>query len=312
MEFIKKNLAIIALLAGFVILLAPSWYFLRAKMGERQEVKAKLDDKMREREALWTNKPFPSKENVAMIQQGAKGESEKISTLLKMLQKGHVSFPQKSGSEVKEQLVVAWRRMTQILDEGQVKHLEKFQFGFERYDKLPPKDADTQLIQTQLELIEEIMRLLAAAHVSELVTIRRVVFEENRPDPKAPVAAPAPPGAWEAVISSGGKFAIVEDPTHLYSLMPFELEFWCDTDAFRTFLNSLVVDKYVLVPRVMNIENEKKGSNPGFHRDDASERPRSRRSWQACKAAVDDRRSLSVALCDGHGENQGEHAPRVV
>ncbi len=256
MDFLKKYLPVLALVGGFVALSIPSFFLLRNKISQRESVKVMLDDKIKERQALWDRKPFPSKENVELIKKGAKAQSEKIEAILSLLQQSHVAFPQKSGSEVKEQLVVAWRRMTQILDEGQVKHPEKFQFGFERYNNVPPKDVDTPFIQTQLEIVEELMKLLAKARIPELLSIRRVIFEDApKSDPKAPVSSP---GHWEPVVSSGGKFAIVESPEYLYKVFPFEMEFWCDTDSLRSFLNSVAVSKHVFLTRVLNIENEKK------------------------------------------------------
>ncbi len=257
MEILKKYLPIFVLLGIFLVLLLPSFFLLNRKIDERKTVKASLDDKMRQREDLWRRKPsFPSKENVDRVKKNADEEKKKIASLIENLGRSHLTFSQKSGSEVKEQLVVSWRRMSQILDENQVKHPDKFQFGFERYDKLPPKDPDTVRILTQLEIVDDLIQLLAKARVSELVSVRRVVFEDiPKPDPKAP---PPPAAPWEPVVSMGGKMEIGESPAHVYNVMPFELEFWCDTDSLRAFLNSLAVSKYVYLPRLLIVENEKK------------------------------------------------------
>jgi len=156
----------------------------------------------------------------------------------------------------------ARRRMTELLFQNDIKFPNKFQFGFDRYDVRPPDDNDTPMIQKQLKIVEELVRLLAEARFQEVFSIDRVEFENSRSSSVVSRTTPSPT-SLDPLISMDGKFNYVDLPAYIYSVMPFELEVLGDTNSLRTFLNAMARSRYILLLRILSIENEKKEASTG-------------------------------------------------
>ncbi|MBI4024908.1 MAG: hypothetical protein HY360_07995 [Verrucomicrobia bacterium] len=257
MNFIKKNVLLLAMFLAFFALLAVSLYFLKNKIAERGEVESDLDAKITARAQLWNRRPaFPSKKNVEIVCSNVVIQTALVAEVLKPLRQVQFSFDILEGLTAQNEINITCRRLSDMLKERQVKHPDKFQFGFGRYTPYPPKKQDTPMIQKQLRLVEELIKLAANAPFHELISFRRVEFED------AHAAAPAKSRnpQEEPLISMGGEFAALDltGSGYLYAIMPFEMEFWCVTDSLRKFLNDLAASPNIFLPRIMNIENEKK------------------------------------------------------
>ena len=257
MKFIRQHPLFIAILAVFLVFFMGSVVLLLKTMSKRIAVEADLNQERERRATLWGRKPFPSKPNVEIVQRNAQEMKALVGGFLVAFQGPSIDIAPLEELEAKQRILLRCRQMSEMLTKGEVKHPEKFQFGFERYTSYPPKKEHTPLLLKQLSITEELVRLLAEAHVHDLTAVRRVEFEDafggvkppNAYDPKA-----------EPLISQNGKFEFVDQPNYLYSSMPFDLEFLCDTDALRKFLTGLSRSPCVLIPRILTVENEKKES----------------------------------------------------
>ena len=224
-------------------------------MSKRTTVEAGLNQERERRATLWGRKPFPSRPNVETVQRNAQEMKTLVGGFLTAFQGPSIDIAPLEELEAKQRILLRCRQMAEMLTKGEVKHPEKFQFGFERYASYPPKKEHTPLLLKQLSVTEELVRLLAEAHVHDLTAVRRVEFEDTfgggRPssayDPKA-----------EPLISQNGKFEFVEQPNYLYASIPFDLEIICDTDALNKLLTGLSRSPYVLIVRILTVENEKK------------------------------------------------------
>ncbi len=261
MDFIKKNRLLISILGIFLILLGGSIYLLNRKIEEQRTVNEDLQQKIEQRRNLWNRKPFPSKENVNRIHDFAAEGEVLVGDLLKVLRKGSLSFDRVSGSSCKALILEARRRMTELLFQNEIKFPNKFQFGFERYDIRPPDDNDTPIIQKQLKVIEELIKLIAEARCQEITSLRRVEFENSR-DSIAPSSTRYNPTS-APLLSMGNDFNNLDLPNYIYTVMPFELEIQGDTNSLRAFLNALSRSSYIFLPRILNIENERKEATTG-------------------------------------------------
>ena len=256
MNFLKKNIVFVGMLGVFILLLIGCFYMLNRKIEESKSIRVELDQKTEERVALWAKKPFPSEKNVELIQKNVKSIKELTDEALKILKQSSLSFESLRGTQCATELNKAARRMGERLNAGGIKIPTLYKFGFDRYlvaKAKPPEEEDTPMLQKQASVIEELVNLLAKSKISELVSIRRTEFEEER-KMKPPIYNPQ----TDPLISSNGEFRYVDVAAYPYKVMPFEIVFKGDTDALRTFLNELSCSKLVFIPRIMTIDNEKK------------------------------------------------------
>lgn len=260
MNFLKKNVLLIVMTALFVALLGGSLWILQNKIAERKGVEDEYFQKIEERKTLWGKKPYPSTKNVELIRQNMEEESEMTAHALKTLEQSSLSFEPTTGPKCYTDLVQATRSMGELLAQQGVKAPLQFKFGFHRYlagGQRPPETEDTPMLQKQARVIRELMEIVANSRISELVSFRRAEFEDED-KVKPPVHHPA----TEPLISSYGDFRCVDLPGYPYTVMPFEISFKSDMEGFRSFLNNLAHSKFIFIPRIMNIENEKKDAMP--------------------------------------------------
>ncbi|NUN93313.1 MAG: hypothetical protein HUU04_05990 [Verrucomicrobiae bacterium] len=255
MKLIRQHPVFLAILAAFLLLFGGSVAFFVKAMRTRSAAQVELDAWRERRAALWARKPFPKQPNVEIVQRNAREMKAVAEDCLARLRGPVIETPNLGELDAKGKILVARRQMSEALVKAEVKHPEKFQFGFDRYTSYPPKKEHIPLLLRQNAITAELVRLLAAARIFDLLAIRRVEFEDVADGAKA--AGGYDPKA-EPLISQNGKFEFVNQPNYLYSAMPFDLEFICDTEALRRFLTDLSRSPYIFIPRIVTVENEKK------------------------------------------------------
>lgn len=256
MNFIKKHSLILSITTAFLALLAGTLFLLDRKIHKQEAVSEDLEQKVKARNDLWNRKPFPSEENINLIRKNTEEIKNAVKDALKILSQGSLSFERITGSRAKADLLEGRRRMADVLSQKNIKFPNKFQFGFDRYDVRPPDDQDTPLIQKQLKIIEELIKLIGDSGFTEVTAIRRVEFEGTQ------IKTTTPP-VLGPLISTPDKFEYVDNSSYIYSMMPFELEVWGDMAALRDFLNVIAHSQYIFLPKIIKIDNEKKEAITG-------------------------------------------------
>lgn len=280
MGFFKKNMLLIVILVVFAAALVVSIVLLRSKKAELEAVRAKRDGALDTRSGLWDAKPISlDAQNIKIIQESTATERKVTNEALTLLRRGTLTFEAQDEVPGQTTILQAIRRMSETLKKKTVAFPEKFQFGFDQYVTRPPRRSDTPMIQKQLAILEEFVRIISEADVRELTTLKRVVPEDSAaasaPAPRpgapmgppgaaedtAPAAAPATSAhnpATEPLLLLGSEFRYFNEKGYLYTVMPFQLEVVCDTDTLRKLLNSFTRSKYTLITRALTIAN----SNP--------------------------------------------------
>jgi hypothetical protein len=254
--FIRKNGSLLGIILGFCVLSGLSVFLLLNQINKSQQVASELDQLRHQRDSLWNQELELSPQNVKLVQSNTVLQATLVTNALQKLKESYVPSEEVDGFQLKPLIFARVKKMKILLqDENAINIPERFNFGFERYrDKTPDKN-DTFVLRKQLEIVGELVQLLADAQIRELTSIRRVEFESqekpknNRNPDKEPL------------VSLQNEFTYVANPGpgYLYSIMPFELEFVTSAEAFQTFLNSLGQSKYVLLPRVISVTNQQKG-----------------------------------------------------
>lgn len=256
MKFIRRNMLILAILGGFLVLLLGSAWFLYEKIAERQTVEADLAEKKEKLQTLLTRAPFPSQKNVKLVEEMAREHAALIDEATATLRKKELSFEDIEGPKFRSELVIAKRRMLATLNRRdlEIKVPAKFEFAFDRYAERPPAKEHTHMLLKQLQIIEELMKMVADSRFDEILSLRRVEAEDSI---GAPPSSGAGDPASQPLISQSGKFDYADFSAYMYTAMPFDLELKGDSESLHAFLNALASSPYVFLPRLMNIENEK-------------------------------------------------------
>jgi hypothetical protein len=304
MNFIKRNVLLLSILGGFLILFGVSVFLLINKIAESKAVIEELTSKKTDRENLWQWSTFLSEENVKKIKNNAQAQEEETQKILKFFSQSVVPAKQMKGVDFQKAKFNTLNELRKLLTRSFVAIPDKYkyQFGFETYSLHPPDDKNTPLLEKQLEIVRELMDLCCKAQVEEIKQVKRVEFESvtgNQPNHDIDN---------EPLVSLGDDFSYFDNAgtDYLYSSMPFDIEIYCVPESLRSFLNSMSHSKYLLIPRIIKIDNEKKErvsasekekENRRSKGDESEPSPRAKRSGSnsnASSSAVDKKKEEMV------------------
>lgn len=126
---------------------------------------------------------------------------------------------------------------------------EEYNFAFKSYVLAAPRAEHTLDLGVQLLAIEEITKLLAAAGVESVSSIKRTIVEETRSGPGG--------GGSAAGNDEGINAKVLTGPENTYRVLPFEVSLKSDPASVIEFLNGLGSSKLMFVTRFVYLENEK-------------------------------------------------------
>lgn len=174
----RKNIVLVVgggiallLLVAVVILLLRFQGQYRTASGELASAVARLQQ-------LNNRDPFPSPENIAVMQENLKAVQASAVALNDTLQRGQLAPEAIEPAEFAPLLERVSKRLGARAAEGGVVLPDKFTYAFARYaaGELPAPAAIPRLV-VQLKAIDAVCSLLFQARISELVSIDREVFE---------------------------------------------------------------------------------------------------------------------------------------
>lgn len=247
LRWLKQNLVVVIFSATFVVVLLVIILMERKAATHKDEVVAQLEQQQADLNRLRNLDPTPANENIEALRH----ERQQVQHLNTELQKGAVREPvavpdMQRDIEFLQLMRDTIGRLNANSARSNVRLADNFAFGFSRYDtdfpcRQPAAKGDDcrkvlALLAKQLLVVEKLSGLLIDSHADEIVRIRRTEVEPGAPSPDS---LPVPIG---------------NDPKVLYKTFPFEFEFSCDTDALRTFLNSLTQSDWFFAVRSVKIE----------------------------------------------------------
>ena len=245
LRWFRNNL--VSLIAGelFVALLSTMLWFLREAYVQQDTVLAELATQNTELDNLRNYKPFPSKENIDLINR----DRENIRQLYEAM-RGAATFPLLHGPNLTRDIdflqfkQATVNHLTEMVVPQHIRAPEAF--GFSRYDaKFPCRNPVARgedclrlmaLLSKQLVTVEKLVTLLVSNQVEEIMAIRRVEVEPGEV-------------STDALTIPGGSSS-----NALYQTYPFELQFTCDTPVLRDLLNGLMQTDALFVIRTLRID----------------------------------------------------------
>jgi len=171
-----------------LVLLGVAAYVLLRYRGDYLRVRQELESSLQRLERLNQRDPFPSEENVAVIQKNLEVLKGFHNSLVEKIRSGQVEADDMEPAEFKQFLESTLSDLREQA-RGKVILPARFGFGFDRYVKgaLPAPEHIPRLT-VQLKTVEVLCRLLFDARVSRVTAIERDRFEQAAEGRQTPAA----------------------------------------------------------------------------------------------------------------------------
>ncbi len=257
---LKKNMTLIVGGAITLVLLIILLVLLLKFNSSYQQVNRQLQSAQQRLTILNGRDPFPSEENVSVVQANLAVLQDFFRTLMASLQQSQTAPKKMETAEFNLLLDRTNRRLYQRAAAMKVALPPRFAFSFDRYAAgTLPDSADVQRLVTQLESVDLLCGLLYASKVSEIMAIERPVFEASaRPavtetfvDPRQQRYGGGQPAA--PAETPDEKYL---DPSGLFSRERYVLTFRGRDPAVMAFLNAVAANKRFVVVTRLQLENE--------------------------------------------------------
>ncbi|MBV9463245.1 MAG: Amuc_1100 family pilus-like protein [Verrucomicrobiae bacterium] len=255
MSWVKRNLVWVVLFLLILLFILGSLLLLKTQIHKRDEVVSLLTAEKQEATRLLGKKNYPAPENVKQMKAENDRLEKEIGEVLTAMHKTQPPSETITGIKFRELLNKRTRQLSMQARKAGVSLPADFFFGFGKYEKTIPKDEDVPLLMQQLSVIEEICGAMfrSSPKVLLLDSLQRPEFEDVGGDdsrlrghrgPDAPLVTAMP----------NGVNGMQNDPSKMYTIMPFTLQFAAEAEGVRNFLNELNRAKYVLIPAVINVK----------------------------------------------------------
>lgn len=277
LSWLKDN---IGLTIGAIISLGVLGYIAYSEVwvnyAREEEVATTLEGKRSELERLVNRKPFPHAENVAVLSNTVavlSGTDASLSVAQWITNLAGVNPPLKSvrPSEFNPMLVQRKNRLLAEAKKFNVTVPQEFGFGFGRYvsQGTPPANDTNQIntLLTQWNTVQALSDILFTNRIASLAAIRRAPVGAEIPKDSTAMAMMMPTAR-----AGGDEFcsALIRDnPTEIARMLPFELEFTCDTLGLRGILGALESSPRFFIVRAVTVLNTRANEMMGGGRSEA-------------------------------------------
>jgi hypothetical protein len=252
-KWIKANLTVVIAVGVFVVLMAALVWLQHRSWAQTSLIESDLEGKRSDLDRLLGAKPFPSRENVEVVRKDRERLVEQYQALTQTVSRSSIEVPEMRPVGFSQLMARVTDRLRRAASAASVKTPDNFAFGFDHYvATLPcrnlPEDQCKQVLELlvrQLMAVERLGELLIRNRVKEIKAIRRADVE--------------PGGSGTESLTT----PVNRDPNALYQTLPFEIEFVCNTESLRAFLNELSKSDWFFAVRTLKIDAESKGSTSG-------------------------------------------------
>ncbi len=252
-----RDIVLMASAGGVFLLCAAGVWFAYDSYAKSSKVRSKLDGTYNTLKKIYDADPFPSTNNVALLQRETAWLSGWHRTLADELRAAAApsESPTPGGFIQKLQNVSAELHRKAAAEGGKVL-ADEFAFGFERYlggTSEMPKSENVKRLALQLAMVDAVTREILDSHVNAISQIGREVFEGESGE--APVTSgrsrrPAPAAAAAPVADAR------------YPCQHFTFTFVSDERSLATVLVRLAKMPMFVMVADLRIDREDRGLQP--------------------------------------------------
>lgn len=275
---IRKNLALVVSAAIATPLIIAALVFLGIFAARYGKVRSELSATEKRLQELNRRKPFPSEENIRLLEKNRDVMDAAFRRAMEDLARGQYEPPALEPARFSQELREMNRRLTRIAQAHNVARPPQFGYGFDRYFKgdLPAR-GDMPRLLTQVNAVESVCQALFEAGIAEITKVERQVFEEQNvagtggPAEFAGVAVRMPVVA-ESASAGGGSLPAQQsaDPGGLFTWERVVVEFTTRELGLWNALNALQRSPTFIVVSSLSIINET--AKPQIAIEDEAER----------------------------------------
>ena len=229
----KVWLTVYAILA--LLLIGGAGFFAYSSYGKYSEALSGWDSKVGTIERLEKNVPYPSEENVEVLQEEVDEYKQSVDDLLTTLNQFqrelNTSLPNTEFQQLLKKRVAEFRSFAEA-GGMQISASDDFQLGFDSYSATLPKPELVPLLDYELEAIDRLLKTLVTKGAVSLETFERDLI----------------PG------ETGSEREYASDAVHKY---PVRLRFTANHGAFQSFINEIANDEsFFYIVRVLKVRNQ--------------------------------------------------------
>lgn len=261
---IRKNLALVVSSAIAAPLIIAALVFLGIFAARYGKVRSELRATEKRLQELNRRKPFPSEENIRLLEKNREIMEAAFRRTMADLARGQYEPPALEPARFSQELREMNRRLTRLAQAQKVVLPPQFGYGFDRYFKgdLPAR-GDMPRLLTQVNAVEKVCQALFEAGIAEITKVERQIFEEQNvpgaggPAEFAGVAVRMPVVAESTSAGAGGLPAqLSADPAGLFTWERVVIEFTTRETGLWNALNALQGAQTFIVVSSLSIVNE--------------------------------------------------------
>jgi len=191
---------------------------------------------------LYGRDPYPSPENVQMVQSNFTVLQGYFDNLFTLLKKGQINPEKMQRADFPLLLNSTITNLYEQAKRAGVRLPERFTFGFERYTKgALPNPEDVPRLVMQVRTVEQLCDLLFDAKVSDVFSVKRTIFEKGLVESKGESTGrrSGRHRSWDDQNDSEVEDSAKEwvDPSGLFARETYTLEFDASDTAVTSLLN---------------------------------------------------------------------------
>lgn len=259
---LRKNMGLMVAGAAALVLAGVAGFMLFKFRTVYQEVKHQLQSAQQRLDALHRRDPYPSDENVRLMETNFTVLDGYFDELFASLRKGQIEPVQMEPAEFPLLLEKTVRKLVSQARGANVELPVRFAFGFERYAMGElPEQQDVPRLVLQLKTIERFCEILFDARVTSILSVDRETFERGAVQDgrggaegrgrRSRSSYDAPPEEEDEAASKEWT-----DPSGLFAKEHYVLTFMCRDSAIWQALNYLASRRMLTVVSDIRMANE--------------------------------------------------------
>jgi hypothetical protein len=155
-------------------------YWLFSAFSHFQEATDKMEQSQNRLKSLTSRKVFPSEDNIGIMQKQLDIYSSYQGGLFQTMREGQAEAAEITRDRFRQLLEQTLRKLVQTARAKSIALPANFSFGFQKYTAgMPPEQQYLERLSDQLRTIDTLCTILYNAGISELVSVERVIFDEE-------------------------------------------------------------------------------------------------------------------------------------
>jgi hypothetical protein len=262
---IRKHMVLVVGGGTALVLMLVALFMLYRFYRAYDRVNTDLQSTMGQLRTLQDRAPYPSRENVAVTQTNLLIFQDYFGGLFKFLREGQIEPIEMEAAKFTPLLRDGILRVSKRAQDAGVTLPVTFAMGVERYKQgALPSGADVPRLVVQLKTLEALFDMLIDSKVSEIVSVKRRVFEQGAASQETPGGDAGRFGRWgpggggpapEANTTEATQTEVV-DPSGLFSIEHYTVEFKCHERSVWDILNGLAKSKLFTVVTSVSVAND--------------------------------------------------------